>query len=62
MNQFNTWKEQIRIKEQELKEKLDDVPKIHWEILSYSNTHTKEEVLQQYPEHKEFINSITFNS
>lgn len=61
MNQLNTWREQLKLRQEKLKEKIDAVPKIHWEILSYTNTHTKEEVLQQYPEHEEFINSIVFN-
>lgn len=42
------------------KEKLDKVPPIHWEILRYSNTHTKEQTLEAYPDHTEFINSIIY--
>lgn len=62
MNQLNTWREQLKLRQEKLKEKIDAVPKIYWEILSYANTHTKEEVLQKYPEHEDFINSIVFNS
>lgn len=40
---------------------LDSIPKMHREILKYSNTHTKEEVLEKYPEYKEFIELIHFN-
>lgn len=62
MNQLNYLKERIRLKQEEIKEKLKTIPDIHWEILVYSNTHSKEEVLEKYPEYKDFINKITFNS
>ena len=62
MNQLNTLREQLRIRQEKLKQKFDTVPKIYWEILDYANTHIKEEVLQQYPAHKDFINSIVFNT
>lgn len=52
--------EQIRLRQAKLKEKIDAVPKINWEILGYANTHTKEEVLEKYPEHRELIDSIVF--
>lgn len=62
MNQLNTWREELKLKQERLQQKFDAVPKINWEILSYANTHTKEEVLQKYSEHKDFIESINFNS
>ena len=45
-----------------MKERIASIPKIHWEILRYSNTHNKEQCLVEYPEHSDFINTITFNS
>jgi L-lactate utilization protein LutB len=38
--------------------RMKEIPEIHWEILSYANHHTKEQVIEKYPEHIEFINKI----
>ena len=37
---------------------MKQIPKIHWEILSYANHHTKQQVIEKYPEHLEFIDKI----
>ncbi len=44
-----------------IKERFDKIPAIHLEILKYSNTHSKSEVLLEYPKHENFINRIVFN-
>lgn len=46
------------LKRKRMKEIIAQIPPIHWEILKFHNNHTKEETLQEYPEHEEFINRI----
>lgn len=41
-----------------IEERMKNIPPIHWEILSYANNHTKEQVIEMYPEHIEFIDKI----
>lgn len=43
---------------EETKKLFEQIPSINWEILKYSNNHTKEEVILKYPEYREFINTI----
>lgn len=52
----------IKESEERLKKRLDSIPEINWEILKYCNGHSKEEVLEKYPEHKDFIETIVFNN
>jgi hypothetical protein len=37
---------------------IREIPPIHWEILKYSNDHSKEETIEKYPDHIDFINTI----
>ena len=55
-------KKEMADKKDRMKRMYKQIPPIHWEILKFSNTHTKDEVLLKYPEHSEFINRIYFNS
>lgn len=60
----NGFIESIRKHMAEKRERIErihkEIPAIHWEVLGYSNHHTKDEVLLKYPEHTEFINKIHF--
>jgi len=56
-----SWDEYLKETKERHKSILNSIPEIHTEILKYSNTHTKEEVLEKYPENKEFIETIHFN-
>lgn len=55
---IKSMQERQELAKKKIREKLDQVPEIHWQILRYANNHTKEEVLAEYPDHVEFINSI----
>jgi hypothetical protein len=56
---FVSMLEEARAKSKErLAERFKEIPKIHWEILTYSNNHSKQEVIQMYPEHIDFIETI----
>ncbi len=48
-------------KKERMQKIFDEIPAINWEILKYANHHDKDECLLKYPEHKNFINSVTFN-
>ena len=54
-------KDIIEENRQRMKDKMDAIPEINWKILRYANTHNKEQCLLEYPEHADFINTITFN-
>jgi hypothetical protein len=43
---------------EEMAVRLAKVPPIHFEILKYHNNHTKEDTIAEYPEHREFIDTI----
>lgn len=51
----------IANKKERMQKRIDEVPKINWEILRYANHHTKDECLQKYPKHVEFINKIQWD-
>ncbi len=57
---INSWKKRKLDIEKRSEEIMKEIPKIHWEILSYSNNHTKDEVIKKYPEHINFINKIVW--
>lgn len=48
-------------KKQRMAEKMAAIPEINWKILRYANHHNKEQCLAEYPEHSDFINTVTFN-
>jgi hypothetical protein len=50
----------VRIEENKkrVQDKINKVPKIHWEIMMFYNSNSKEKTLLKYPNYSEFIESI----